>query len=70
MASATARDTGMGRTDSGEGVTARNFAGAIAVAILLALPFVVPVIGRIDTWKIVLGIAGLTLFVRAGMNRA
>jgi hypothetical protein len=47
-----------------------NFAGAIAVAILLALPLVVPVIGRIDTWKIVLGVAGLILFVRAGMTRA
>jgi len=50
-------------------VKARNFAGAIAVVIALALPLVVPRIARIDTWKIVLGIAGLTLFVRAGMSR-
>jgi ABC-type Fe3+ transport system permease subunit len=47
-----------------------NFAGAIAVAVLLALPLVIPVIGRIDTWKIVLGVAGLILFVRAGMTKA
>lgn len=48
----------------------RNFAVAIACAVLLALPFVHPTIGRIDTWKIVLGIAGLMLFVSAGMTRA
>ena len=47
---------------------ARNFVGAIAVAIGLALPLAVPTIGRIDTWKIVLGIAGLILFIRAGMT--
>ena len=47
---------------------ARNFAGGLAIAILLALPFVQPVIARIDTWKIVLGIAGLIVFVRAGMT--
>jgi hypothetical protein len=51
-------------------VKARNFAGAIAVAIGLALPFAVPTIARIDTWKIVLGIAGLILFIRAGMTSA
>jgi len=50
-------------------VKARNFAGALAVAIGVALPFAVPTIGRIETWKIVLGIAGLILFVRAGMAK-
>jgi hypothetical protein len=50
-------------------VKARNFAGAIAVTLLLALPLIVPTIGRIDTWKIVLGIAGLIVFVGAGMQR-
>ena len=45
---------------------ARNFSGAIAVAVLLALPLVKPVIAGIDTWKIVLGLAGLILFVSAG----
>lgn len=48
---------------------AKNIAGALAVAVGVALPFAVPVIGRIETWKIVLGIAGLILFVRAGMTR-
>ena len=47
----------------------RNFAGAIGVALLLALPLMVPTISRIDTWKIVLGIAGLIVFVGAGMNK-
>jgi hypothetical protein len=51
-------------------VTARNFAGAILVAILLALPVVKPVMFRIDTWKIVLGVAGLVLFVRASAGKA
>ena len=51
-------------------VRARNFAGAVAIAVGVALPFAVPTIGRIDTWKIVLGIAGLILFLRAGMTRA
>jgi hypothetical protein len=50
-------------------VKARNFAAAIASAVLLALPFVQPTIGRIETWKIVLGIAGLTLFISAGMTK-
>jgi hypothetical protein len=50
-------------------VKARNFAGAIAVALLLAVTVLVPSIGRIDTWKIVLGIAGLIVFVRAGMSK-
>jgi ABC-type Fe3+ transport system permease subunit len=50
-------------------VRARNFAGAIAVVIALALPLIVPRIAGIDTWKIVLGIAGMTLFVGAGMRR-
>ena len=47
---------------------ARNFAGALAVAILLALPLVIPSVGRIETWKIVLGLAGLLLFVSAGLS--
>jgi hypothetical protein len=51
-------------------VKTRNFAAALACAVLLALPFVQPTIGRIDTWKIVLGIAGLMLFISAGMSRA
>ena len=48
---------------------AKNFAGAVALAIGVALPFAVPTFGHIDTWKIVLGIAGLILFMRAGMGK-
>ena len=51
-------------------VKARNFAGAIAVAVALALPLAKPSIAHIETWKIVLGIAGLWLFVRAGLTKA
>jgi hypothetical protein len=43
-------------------VKAKNIVGA--------LPLAMPTIGRIETWKIVLGIAGLILFVRAGMTKA
>jgi hypothetical protein len=50
-------------------VRARNFAGAIAVALLLALPLLVPSIARVATWKIVLGLAGLAVFVSAGMSK-
>ena len=49
---------------------AANFIGALVVALLLALPFIVPTIARIDTWKIVLGLAGLALFVSAGRGRS
>ena len=48
----------------------KNFAGAVVLAVAVALPFAVPTFGRIETWKIVLGIAGLILFVRAGMTKA
>jgi len=50
-------------------VRTRNFAGAIVVAVILALPLVTPVVAGVDTWKIVLGAAGLILFVAAGMSR-
>ncbi|HKF65819.1 MAG TPA: hypothetical protein VKB36_04810 [Vicinamibacterales bacterium] len=40
---------------------ARNLAGGLVVAVLLATPFVFPHVGRIDTWKILLAIAGLAL---------
>lgn len=48
---------------------AKNFAVAVGAAILLALPFVQPTVAHIATWKIILGIAGLIIFVRAGMAR-
>ena len=48
---------------------AKNFATALCCAIALALPFVVPTIDRVATWKIVLGVAGLILFISAGMSK-
>jgi TRAP-type mannitol/chloroaromatic compound transport system permease large subunit len=48
---------------------ARNLAGGLAVALLLATPFIVPSIDGVATWKVLMGIAGLWIFVRAGMNR-
>ncbi len=48
---------------------AKNFAAALVVAFLVALPFIQPTIGHIETWKIILGVAGLILFFRAGMTR-
>ena len=50
-------------------MVARNLAGGLLVAVLLAVPFVVPVIAGIDTWKYLLGAIGLWIFVRAGMSR-
>jgi hypothetical protein len=46
----------------------KNLAGGLAVAVLLAAPFVVPTIAGISTWKYVLGAIGLGIFVRAGMT--
>jgi hypothetical protein len=37
-----------------------------AIAIIVALMGIVPRIGRIDTWKIVLGLLGVALFIVAG----
>jgi len=37
-----------------------------ALAIVGALTAVVPRIGRVDTWKIVLGLLGVALFISAG----
>jgi hypothetical protein len=51
-------------------VKAKNIVGALVLALAVALPLAMPTIGRIETWKIVLGIAGLILFVRAGMTKA
>jgi hypothetical protein len=39
-----------------------NLLGGAIVAVVFALPFVVPRIGGIDTWKILLAIAGLAVF--------
>jgi hypothetical protein len=48
---------------------ARNLAAGFAAALLLSVPFIFPVVYGIATWKIILGIAGLWIFVRAGMGK-
>ena len=47
----------------------RNFAGGLVAAVAMAAPFIVPRVGGIDTWKILLGAIGVTLFARAGMAK-
>ena len=39
-----------------------NLAGGLLLAVALAAPFIVPRIGGIDTWKILLAIGGLVVF--------
>lgn len=41
----------------------------ILVAIVAAILALVPAIGGISTWKIVLGMIGVALFVIAGLDR-
>jgi hypothetical protein len=50
-------------------VKIQNLIGGLAAAVLLAAPFVVPTIAGISTWKYLLGVIGLWVFVRAGMSR-
>ena len=42
---------------------------AILAAVAAATLAVVPTIGGITTWKVVLGVIGLALFVMAGFDR-
>jgi hypothetical protein len=46
-----------------------NLIGGLVVAAVIAIPFVVPVIAGISTWKYLAGAIGLVVFVRAGMSR-
>ena len=39
-----------------------NLAGGLLMALALAAPFIVPRIGGIDTWKILLAVLGLAVF--------
>jgi hypothetical protein len=48
---------------------AANLIGGFVVALLLSAPLIVPYVGGIATWKIILGLAGLGIFVHAGMSR-
>ena len=42
---------------------AARLAAGLAVAVGIALPFIVPEMAGVATWKILLGIAGVVLYV-------
>jgi hypothetical protein len=46
-----------------------NLLGGLAAASLLSAPFVFPFVAGIATWKIILGVIGLWIFVTAGIRR-
>ena len=48
------------------GGSVRRFAVGLAVAMVMAFTMAVPTVGTLSTWKIVLGVVGLVIFVRAG----
>jgi hypothetical protein len=48
----------------------RNVLTGLATAIVIAFVLAVPSIGRVSTWKIVLGLLGLALFVVGGRHRS
>jgi hypothetical protein len=47
----------------------RRLSIAIVIAVTAVTLAVVPAIGGISTWKVVLGVIGLALFVMAGFDR-
>ena len=48
---------------------ARTLLTGAAIAFVVALVGIVPRIGGIDTWKIVLGLLGVALFISAGREK-
>jgi hypothetical protein len=46
-----------------------NVLGGVAAALLVAAPFMFPFVAGIATWKIILGLIGLWIFVTAGIRR-
>ena len=48
----------------------RNVLTGLATAIVIAFVLAVPSIGGVGTWKIVLGLIGLALFVAGGRPRS
>ena len=44
----------------------RTLAAGLGVATVMALTMAVPTVGTLSTWKIVLGVIGVVIFVRAG----
>ena len=49
---------------------ARNIVWGAGVALVGAILMLVPEIAHISTWKIVLGLIGLTVFFAAGQGRS
>ena len=47
----------------------RNVLTGLATAIVIAIVLAVPSIGHVSTWKFVLGLLGLALFVAGGRRR-
>lgn len=48
------------------GRSVRTIAAGLAVAMVMAFTMAVPTVGALSTWKIVLGVVGMVIFVRAG----
>jgi hypothetical protein len=48
----------------------RNIVFGVGAAIVVAFVLVVPRIGTVATWKLVLAVAGLAVFVLAGRDRS
>ncbi len=48
----------------------RNVLAGLATAVVIAFVLAVPRIGRVSTWKVVLGLLGLALFVVGGRHRS
>ena len=44
----------------------RTLAAGLAFATVMAFIMAVPTVGALSTWKIVLGVVGIVIFVRAG----
>jgi hypothetical protein len=44
----------------------RTIGAGFLVAVIIAVTIGVPRIGGVTTWKVVLGVVGLVIFVRAG----
>jgi hypothetical protein len=47
----------------------RNIVFGVGAAVVMAFVLIVPRIGRVATWKVALGAAGLAVFILAGRDR-
>jgi TRAP-type mannitol/chloroaromatic compound transport system permease large subunit len=46
--------------------SAGRLAAGFAIAAVIAFTMAVPTVGSLSSWKIVLGVIGLVIFIRAG----